>query len=48
MRDLAWEKQTKKLMEKLVGCSFRDKESQKKHKGISATHNEFIAMKRER
>lgn len=49
MTDLAWEKQTKRLMEKLAGNSFIDKESQKKkHKGISGTHDEFITMKRER
>lgn len=44
MRDLAWEKQTKKL----AGSSFIDKEPKEQHKGISGTHGEFITMKRER
>ena len=29
MRDLAWEKQTKQLIEKLVGSSFRGKRAKK-------------------
>lgn len=37
MRDLAWEKQTKKLMEKLVGSSFRGKRAKKSIR-ISGEH----------